>query len=138
MSNPKGNEATLKKFKPKWYNGTTQTIRVPITLADQILEYAHKLDESPSQVNEVSNGSHFDATASQRNNLDETLTQVIELLELISMTDRFTKRWRERLKVEAIAPLKALTQVNNEPLEILEAIDKLESERENQTLDTVK
>lgn len=126
MSNPKGNEATLKKFKPKWYNGTTQTIRVPIALADQVLEYAHKLDESPSQVNEISI------------NLKETLTQVIQLLEIISISDRFTKRLRERLKAEAIAPLKALTQVNEESLKILEVIDKLELEKENQSLDTVK
>lgn len=126
MSNPKGNEATLKKFKPKWYNGTTQTIRVPIALADRILEYAQKLDEAPSQVNEGNNGSNSNATASQQSNLDETLTQVIQLLEIISISDRFTKRLRERLKAEAIAPLKALTQVNEDCLEILEATDKLE------------
>jgi hypothetical protein len=53
MPNPKGNEASLKKFKPKWYNGTTQTIRVPIALAAEILDYAHKLDESPLQVDEI-------------------------------------------------------------------------------------
>ncbi len=138
MSNPKGNEATLKKFKPKWYNGTTQTIRVPIALTDQILEYAHKLDESPSQVNEDNNSGNSDATASQQDNLNETLSQVIHLLEVISISDRFTKRLRERLKAEAITPLKALTQVNEESSVTLEAIDKLELEKENQSLDTVK
>lgn len=137
MSNPKGNEATLKKFKPKWYNGTTQTIRVPTVLADQILEYAHKLDEAPSQVNEV-NSINPDAVENQQGNLNETLTQVIQLLEIISISDRFTKRLRERLKVEAIAPLKALAQVNDNHLEILEAIDKLDTKKENQTLGTVK
>lgn len=138
MSNPKGNEATLKKFKPKWYNGTTQTIRVPIAIADQILEYAHKLDEAPSQVNEDNSSSNSDATENQQGNLNETLTQVIQLLEIISISDRFTKRLRERLKAEAIAPLKALTQVNEDYLDIIESIDKLDTEKENQALDTVK
>lgn len=138
MSNPKGNEATLRKFKPKWYSGTTQTIRVPIMIADQILEYAHKLDESVSQVNAVSNSSDFDAVKSQQNNTHETLTQVIHLLEVISISDRFTKRLRERLRAEAVAPLKALIQVNENSLEVLEAIDKLEVEKESQALDTVK
>lgn len=112
MSNPKGNEASLKKFKAKWYNGTTQTIRVPVVLADQILEYAHKLDESASQVNEVEiSSSSVDTANSQQDNLTETLTQVIHLLEIISLADRFTKRLRARLTDEAIKPLKSLTQV---------------------------
>jgi len=44
MPNPKGHEASLKKFKPKWKSGPTQTIRVPISLADRILDYGHRLD----------------------------------------------------------------------------------------------
>lgn len=32
--------------KGKWKHGKTKSIRVPEELADQILEYAHKLDES--------------------------------------------------------------------------------------------
>lgn len=31
--------------KSSWKNGKTKTIRVPETLVDQILEYAHKLDD---------------------------------------------------------------------------------------------
>lgn len=48
MPNPKGHEASLKKFKPKWRSGPTQTIRVPIALADQILDYGHRLDSGSS------------------------------------------------------------------------------------------
>ena len=33
------------KFKSKWNNGKTRTIRVPVRLADQVLDYAHQLDE---------------------------------------------------------------------------------------------
>jgi hypothetical protein len=32
-------------LKPKWKSGATRTIRVPVTLADQLLELAHKLDQ---------------------------------------------------------------------------------------------
>lgn len=31
--------------KPQWKNGKTKTIRVPESLADEILKIAHKLDE---------------------------------------------------------------------------------------------
>ena len=45
MANPKGNPETLKSFKPKWRSGKTQTIRVPIAIADQVLEAAKLIDE---------------------------------------------------------------------------------------------
>jgi len=44
MANPKGNPETLKSYKPKWRSGKTRTIRVPIALADETLEYARKRD----------------------------------------------------------------------------------------------
>jgi len=44
MANPKGNEATLRKYQPKWKHGHTTVIRVPIALVDQIMDYAHRLD----------------------------------------------------------------------------------------------
>ncbi len=31
-------------LKPKWKQGRTRTIRVPVVLADQLLEIAHRLD----------------------------------------------------------------------------------------------
>lgn len=76
MANPKGNLDTLKPYQAKWNSGTTRTIRVPVVLADQVLEYAHKLDsgESLTQVNEV-------VTLFGSRMTHETVTQVIELLE---------------------------------------------------------
>lgn len=44
MANPKGNPATLRKYQPKWKHGQTTVIRVPVALVDQIMDYAHKLD----------------------------------------------------------------------------------------------
>lgn len=117
MPNPKGNEATLKKYAPKWKSGETRTIRVPIALANEILDYAHKLDEnSLTQVNHNGNGKAI-AIASQDQEVKskETLTQVIQVLELVCETpntSKFTKALKARIQTEAIARLKALTQVN--------------------------
>ena len=47
MPNPRGNVNSLQHYEGKWRHGATKTIRVPIVLADQVLEYAKKLDESP-------------------------------------------------------------------------------------------
>ena len=44
MSKPRGNEATLKKYLSTWKHGKTKTIRIPIVLAEQIFEYAKKID----------------------------------------------------------------------------------------------
>jgi hypothetical protein len=76
MPNYKGNEATLKKYQPKWRTGATQTIRVPVALADQILSYAHQLDEGLTESN---------SPASLDN---ESLTQVIEWLEDVKQTKK--------------------------------------------------
>lgn len=117
MPNPKGNEATLKKYTPKWKSGETRTIRVPIALADKILDYAHKLDDgSLSQVNDNRNGKAI-AIASQDQDakLKETLTQVIEALESVCETshkNKFSLALKTRIQTEAIERLKALTQVN--------------------------
>lgn len=108
MANPKGNESSLKKFKPKWQSGETQTIRVPIILAKQILNYAHKLDESPSQV-DLPDESTLGAMASQ--NAVLTLSQVIEVLEEIVDTKRFTQQQKDRLRYEGIQQLETLKQV---------------------------
>ena len=44
MANPKGNEATLVKYQPKWRSGKTRTIRVPIAISDLVLEAAREID----------------------------------------------------------------------------------------------
>lgn len=37
--------ANLKHYEGKWKHGQTRTIRVPITLADQVLTIARQLDD---------------------------------------------------------------------------------------------
>ena len=46
MPNPKGHEDSIKdsRFKAAWQSGATRTIRVPIALAEQLLEIAKVLD----------------------------------------------------------------------------------------------
>ena len=43
--NPKSKE-NLKMYQSKWNNGKTRTIRVPVALADQVLDYARQLDNN--------------------------------------------------------------------------------------------
>lgn len=124
MANPKGNPATLKHYIPKWKAGTTRTIRVPVALADQILDYAHKIDnDSLAQVNHNGNGdSPAIAATPQDDNLNETLTQVIQAIEQVCEaphTGKFTKLLKAKLQENAITPLKALIQVN-EDVEVTE------------------
>lgn len=108
MPNPKGNLATLKHYKPKWKSGATQTIRVPVTLADQLLDYAHKLDDgSLTQVNPV--------ITPQADDVNETLSQVLQVLEEVCETphtSKFTKVLKARIQTEVIERLKQLSQVN--------------------------
>lgn len=102
MPNYKGNEATLTKYKPKWRSGNTQTIRVPIALASQILNYAHQLDEEA-------------IASSQSSQTDfNHLSQVINWLEKVEQTPRnnFSKE-KKGLVRKAIEELKALSQVNS-------------------------
>lgn len=120
MANPKGNEATLKKFKPKWKSGETRTIRVPIALADQILDYGHKLDESPSQVNLDNRDYEIAKTAKS---MAVTLRQVINYLEDIAESGKFSKQLRERLRPEGINPLESLIQVNKAYYDSFELLD---------------
>ena len=52
MVNIKGNIESLKPYENKWRSGKTQTIRVPIALAEQILIAAHKMDTDETLVTE--------------------------------------------------------------------------------------
>jgi hypothetical protein len=62
MSNPNGNFQTLKPYESKWRLGKTQTIRVPVTLAEQILAVARQMEGNTSLVTE-----------------DETVSSLMEL-----------------------------------------------------------
>lgn len=102
MPNPKGNPATLSQYATTWKNGKTRTIRVPIALADEILDYAHQLDEGKAIT-----------TQDQDQKLRETVTQVIIALEQVCEmphTSKFTRAIKAQLTAYAIKPLEALTQ----------------------------
>lgn len=102
MPNYKGNEATLTKYSPKWKSGETRTIRVPSVLAEQILSYAHQIDEGVT-------------VSDQSMNLNiKSLIQVIQWLEEVEKTPRnnFSKQKRELVQ-RAILTLKSLSQVND-------------------------
>ncbi len=45
---PRGGKREGSGAKPKWKHGKTTVIRVPESLADEILEYAKRLDEGKS------------------------------------------------------------------------------------------
>ncbi len=52
MANPKGNKETLTPYQPKWRSGKTRTIRVPIAIADRVLEAAREIDNGETLVTE--------------------------------------------------------------------------------------
>ena len=102
MANPKGNLDTLKPYQSKWNSGKTRTIRVPEALADQVLEYARKLDsgESLSQVNEA------EAPIQYASDL-VSLSQVIQILtEALDLKANAGGKIKERVR-EAIALLQS-------------------------------
>lgn len=112
MPNPKGNPASLKQYATTWKNGKTRTIRVPIALADEILDYARQLDNGKAIATQ-----EVIATQDQDKKLNETLTQVISAIEKVCKTphtSKFTKAMKAKLEAEAIKPLEALTQVKDQ------------------------
>lgn len=87
MPNPRGNEASLKKYQPKWKSGATHTIRVPIALTDAILEYARQLDDSNTIQSATDQGLNH-------------MSQVIELLIEVhdhAPRNSFGKEWRSKV-----------------------------------------
>lgn len=57
---PRGGYRQNAGRKPKWRSGKTKMIRVPIELADQLLEIADRLDQGVSIENEsISNNIDF-------------------------------------------------------------------------------
>jgi len=101
MSKPRGNEATLKKYLPTWKHGKTKTIRVPIVLAEQIFEYAKKIDtDEANTVSEL-----------VEPNQGNTLLPVIEMLEYVATAklNNFSVEHRSKLS-NAIDTLKQITK----------------------------
>ena len=98
----RGNEATLKKYLPTWRHGKTKTIRVPIILAEQIFEYAKKVD-----TDEANTASQLIDSTNQCN----TLLPVIAMLEYVATAKRnnFSVEHRSKLS-KAIETLKQITK----------------------------
>jgi molecular chaperone DnaK (HSP70) len=86
MANPKGNVTTLTHYQPKWNSGTTQVIRVPITLVPRIIDYARRLDQGTGKEDQVLN--------------KQSLLQVIEDLEQVLDTPRnnFSREKKAKLQ----------------------------------------
>lgn len=63
MPNPNPNTSGLKFYKTNWKHGKTKTIRVPIALADQILEYGYQLDggKAPPANNAIASPDNLSA-----------------------------------------------------------------------------
>ncbi|PZV18271.1 MAG: hypothetical protein DCF20_04250 [Pseudanabaena sp.] len=101
MSKPRGNEATLKKYLPTWKHGKTKTIRVPTVLAEQIFDYAKKID-----TDEANTVSQLIVESNQGN-----LLPVIEMLEYVATAKRnnFSVEHRSKLS-KAIDTLKQITK----------------------------
>ncbi len=117
MPNPKGNPSTLKPYAAQWRHGRTRTIRVPVALADKVLEYARQIDDQTlTQAHQVNNSkANKVITQDQDIKLRQTLTQVIAAIEKVCdtpHTSKFTRLMKAQLTAYAVEPLKALTQVN--------------------------
>ncbi|PSB00342.1 hypothetical protein [Merismopedia glauca] len=95
MPNPKGHTPNLQPYQPQWISGRTKTIRVPIVLADQVIDYARKLDNHLTQVD----------------NSDDIIYQVLAALEAITSapgTARLPKKLKQQLEEEVIQKLQSL------------------------------
>ncbi len=70
-------------LKSKWKQGRTRTIRVPVVLAEQLLEIAHRLDECESLELTQDNGAndHSQSIELTQDNLVEDSSQLIELTQ---------------------------------------------------------
>ncbi len=137
MPNPKGNIASLRSFKSPWNHKQTRTIRVPVVLADQILEYARKIDAN-SKARELS-VTVFDTDANQLKEAIQTIKEIIESKPNSTLTKAKRLKLTKVLEfLNASVEIESLTHPNQQPLEILEAIGKLESQKESQPTDTVK
>jgi len=75
--------STAHLLKPKWKQGRTRTIRVPVAMASQLLEIAHRLDSGESLELTQDNGAkeHSQSIELTQDNLVEGSSQSIELTQ---------------------------------------------------------
>ena len=100
MANPKGNEASLKdsRFKAAWRSGTTRTIRVPVVLAEDVLEYAHRLDDGIESLDTMNKGD-IDVKSRTSQFIDTSDSDTIETLKQeLENTKASKQRWEEAFK----------------------------------------
>ena len=75
-------------LKPKWKSGQTRTIRVPVVLAEQLLEIAHRLDDGDSLDLTQDNftegvSAHIDVTQDNRSELQQIKASQAKALALL-------------------------------------------------------
>ena len=73
MPNFNPNLDNLKSYKPKWLSGKTQTIRVPIAIAEKVLKIAHEIDKK----------QFIDTSDIKCNNIELDRSKFIELAHKI-------------------------------------------------------
>lgn len=83
MPNPSPKLENLTSYKPKWKSGKTRTIRVPIAIAERVLEVAHQIDKSESPDTSELNGNNVDE-AEPLNSKTDVLTKITDTSESIN------------------------------------------------------
>lgn len=83
MPNPDGNIENLKPYQSQWKSGPTKVIRVPVVIADELLEIAKTLDEtggsSGLKPDILADRKRLDSTASVQDstNIEGTLKAIL-------------------------------------------------------------
>lgn len=73
MDSLNNSQQNLTSFKSSWHSQPTQTIRVPVILADAILDFAHQLDNALSQVDLGGGGDLHYSISGCLKGLEDTL-----------------------------------------------------------------
>ena len=102
MPNPKGHELSIKdsRFKAAWQSSPTRTIRVPIALAEVILEYARQLDKGvePHDTVEMFNSRTDVVICEPRDTRVESDTQTANKIDTIVTEPRDTSKIQAELE----------------------------------------
>ena len=82
MPNPRGNPETLKQFKSQWKSGKTRTIRVPIAIAEQVLEAARLIDENQSfKIIQIARNA-FSLKASSGGKIKDAIAEILNEVDI--------------------------------------------------------
>lgn len=115
MPNPKGNIATLRSYKSPWNHKQTRTIRVPIVLAEQILDYAREIDANLK----ISDSNVTVFTDDKKLLINDVESAIKDINEMIESAPNSTLTKARRLKLSKVLEMlnlltepEALTQSN--------------------------